>query len=189
MKKQIAGMVVAVIAAAVVLGAVISTLVPVAGPADVDMRDLPDGWTQTNWPFLKDQFGAGVAFECRAPICENAVRVTIRPKIGFCNCVTGVSDDEELARIGDVDLVRPGLVARDAGREIEVGRLNGRSRLYSPAGSESALDQVRSIAFNNRCDVVVATASGAETVDGDARVMAFLRSDAILSWTDRVLRR
>jgi hypothetical protein len=31
----------------------------------------------------------------------------LQAKIGFCRCATGVSDDDEIDRVGDVELIGP----------------------------------------------------------------------------------
>src|SRR3979490_374993 len=62
-------------------------------------------WTEVAWPFPIDQWGPGWAFQCKAADCGTDVNIYLRPKIGFCNCQTGVADDEELDRVSDVDLV------------------------------------------------------------------------------------
>ncbi|HWN50962.1 MAG TPA: hypothetical protein VNO18_14270 [Xanthobacteraceae bacterium] len=62
-------------------------------------------WTEATWPFPIDQWGEGWAFQCKAADCGIDVNLYLRPKIGFCNCQTGVADDEELDRVSDVDLV------------------------------------------------------------------------------------
>src|SRR5436309_836410 len=54
-------------------------------------------WTEVPWPFPMDQWGKGKAFSCTAADCGAPVTVYIRAKIGFCNCSTGVADDQELA--------------------------------------------------------------------------------------------
>jgi hypothetical protein len=48
-------------------------------------------WAEFVWPFLLDQWGVGRAFVCKAVDCGTEVKVYVRPKIGFCNCTTGVS--------------------------------------------------------------------------------------------------
>ena len=59
------------------------------------------------WPgrFPTDQWGKGKAFRCKARDCGTEVNLYIRAKIGFCNCTTGIADDEELDRLGDLDLI------------------------------------------------------------------------------------
>ena len=64
--------------------------------------------------------------------CGGEVTVYVRAKIGFCSCITGVSDDEELDRISDYDLLGNSSRARapggDRGRPDEgpQPRLHGR---------------------------------------------------------------
>ena len=64
----------------------------------------PD-WTEVAWPFPADQWGRGKAFRCKPADCGAEVNLYLRAKIGFCNCVTGISDDDELDRMSDFDLV------------------------------------------------------------------------------------
>src|SRR5579864_2987677 len=68
---------------------------------------ISDGpvWTEITWPFPTDQWGEGWAYECKAADCGTDVTLYLRPKIGFCNCQTGVADDPELDRVGDIDLI------------------------------------------------------------------------------------
>src|SRR5215475_7565730 len=61
-------------------------------------------WNEVSWPFPMDQWGMGKAFVCKAAECGAEVTVYIRAKIGFCNCTTGVADDDELDRVSDFDL-------------------------------------------------------------------------------------
>src|SRR5436305_8998870 len=110
-------------------------------------RDRPV-WTEGAWPFPIDQWGQGWAFQCKAADCGVDVNLYLRPKIGFCNCQTGVADDEELARVSDVDLVGDESSALGPGRPIEVHSMKGRSRGYTVAGPSAK--PVLSLAFNNR---------------------------------------
>ena len=64
----------------------------------------PD-WTEVQWPFPMDEWGKGKAFRCKAADCGAEVSIYIRAKIGFCNCTTGVSDDDELTRLSDFNLM------------------------------------------------------------------------------------
>ncbi len=87
-------------------------------------------WTEVQWPFPMDQWGKGKAFRCKASDCGTEVTVYVRAKIGFCNCATGVSDDEELDRISDYDLLGNKLAALGPGRPIAVAWMKGRSRAF-----------------------------------------------------------
>lgn len=148
----------------------------------------PPGWTPVDWPFLNDQFGKGKAFECDASNCGDKIRVTFRAKIGFCNCATGVSDDEELERIGDVGMASAANAPLEQGREIRVGRMVGRSRSYA-IGARESRQRLLSLAFNERCDVIVATAQAGDAPPEkiEAMVLRFLNSAYVLEWAETTL--
>ena len=52
-------------------------------------------WREIAWPFPRDGWPAGRALRCEDAACGEAVELYLRPKIGFCNCDTGVADDDE----------------------------------------------------------------------------------------------
>jgi hypothetical protein len=99
---------------------------------------LQPSWTELPWPFPMDQWGKGKAFQCKAADCGAEVTVYIRAKIGFCNCATGVADDEELDRISDFDLMGNQLTALGPGQPITVAWMKGRSRAFSVGGAQQA---------------------------------------------------
>jgi len=143
-------------------------------------------WTEGTWPFPIDQWGGGWAFQCKAADCGIDVNLYLRPKIGFCNCQTGVADDEELDRVSDVDLVGGERSALGPGRPITVHWMKGRSRGYR-VGAPAA-KSVLSLAFNDRCDVIVATVvAGDEPVAQERAVLEFLNGDLVQHWAETVL--
>ena len=97
-------------------------------------------WTEVPWPFPMDQWGKGKAFACSAADCGTQVTVYIRAKIGFCNCSTGVADDEELDRISDFELVGSRATAQAPGRPITVAWMKGRSRPFDAGGRNGRQD-------------------------------------------------
>src|SRR5271167_3044733 len=113
-------------------------------------------FTEVRWPFPTDEWGEGKAFRCTAKDCGVEVNVYIRAKIGFCNCLTGVSDDNELDRLSDFALMGEKLSVMGPGREINVAWMKGRSRPYAVAESYRAPNSALAIAFNDRCDAIVA---------------------------------
>jgi hypothetical protein len=139
-------------------------------------------WPQVAWPFPMDQWGKGTAFRCNAADCGAEISLYLRPKIGFCNCTTGVSDDAELERVADVSLLDDRYAPLTPGRPIKVGRMEGRSRPY--VVDRAARDKVLAIAFNERCDVIVATAVVAHERPAafEPVVLAFLNGDTVLRW-------
>jgi hypothetical protein len=157
-------------------------------PADalrVSSHDRPV-WTEGTWPFAIDQWGQGWAYQCKAADCGIEVNLYLRPKIGFCNCQTGVADDEELDRVSDLDLVGSERSALGPGRPISVHWMQGRSRGYA-VGATSA-KPVLSLAFNNSCDVIVATVvAGDEPAAHEQAVIEFLNGDLVLHWAEAIL--
>jgi hypothetical protein len=157
-------------------------------PADTQRMSSrgPPVWTEGTWPFPIDQWGQGWAFQCKAADCGIDVNLYLRPKLGFCNCQTGVADDEELDRVSDVDLVGDERSALGPGRPITVHGMKGRSRGYTIAAPSAK--SVLSLAFNNRCDVIVATVvAGADPVAQEQAVLEFLNGDWVLRWAEAIL--
>jgi len=146
-------------------------------------------WNEIAWPFPMDQWGKGKAFACKAADCGSEVTVYIRAKIGFCNCTTGVADDEELDRISDFDLFDSKLSALGPGKPITVAWMKGRSRGFAiPANPRSARSAL-SIGFNDHCDAIIATAlvSDAQPDGVEPAVLAFLNSQTVLRWAEKTL--
>ena len=69
-------------------------------------------------------------------------------------CSTGVSDDAELERVADTELVSAQAKPLGPGRPIKIGWMDGRARAYRVGKSGLV-----SVAFNDECDVVVAVAA------------------------------
>jgi hypothetical protein len=145
-------------------------------------------WTEVKWPFLQDQWGIGKAFVCMPADCGVKIDVFIRPKIGFCNCSTGVSDDNELERVADTDLVSPKVRPAGPANPVKVGWMRGLSRPYL-VSDEKPNEHLLSVAFNDECDVVVALASlgyGDPGVIAPA-VISFLNSTSMVLWAKKEL--
>ena len=143
-------------------------------------------WTETRWPFPMDEWGQGKAFHCRAADCGVETNLYIRAKIGFCNCTTGVSDDEELDRLTDFRLMGDRLAAIGAGRPIQVAWMKGRSRAY--LGSDRGRSAL-AVAFNDRCDAIVATVVVADSrpLAVESGVLEFLNGQTIRHWAETTL--
>jgi len=139
-------------------------------------------WTEFQWPFPLDQWGIGRAFICQPAECGTEVVVYVRPKSGFCNCTTGIGNDDELDRVGDRELIASTGVASGMGRAIEIGWMKGRSRSFENVDAKRA--RVLSIAFHDRCDLIVAVATFASGKPDavEAAVIDFLNSDRLLRW-------
>jgi hypothetical protein len=145
-------------------------------------------WTEVAWPFPSDQWGKGKAFRCKAADCGVEVNIYLRAKLGFCNCTTGVSDDEDLDRMGDLYLVGDASPL-GAGRPISVAWMKGRSRAYALNGRNPVGKTTISVAFNDRCDMVVATAvlGNERPAAIEPSVIEFLNGKTVLSWAEVTL--
>jgi hypothetical protein len=146
-------------------------------------------WAEAQWPFPMDEWGKGKAFRCAAADCGAEISLYIRAKIGFCNCTTGVSDDDELDRLSDFNLMGDKHSVLGPGHPITVAWMKGRSRSYTIAGSFQAGQSALAVAFNDHCDAIVATV--VVTHDRPAifepSVIEFLNSRTILGWAEVTL--
>jgi hypothetical protein len=145
-------------------------------------------WTEAKWPFPMDQWGLGKAFVCAAADCGGQVDLYVRPKIGFCNCATGVSDETELERVADTELLSAKTRSLGPGRPIKVGWMRGLSRSYAASDGETGARLV-SVAFNDECDVVVAVAQFANGDPGalEPAILAFLNTNPMVLWAKKEL--
>ena len=146
-------------------------------------------WSEVKWPFPLDQWGIGKAYRCSAADCGAEISVYLRAKIGFCNCATGVSDDPELDRVGDLEILSDRWVGLADGREIKVGWMNGRSRPYLVEMRYAAPVTALAIGFNDKCDVAVATvvAERKQLALAERLALDFLNTDRVLRWAEREL--
>jgi hypothetical protein len=146
-------------------------------------------WTEVKWPFPLDQWGTGRAFQCRAGDCGAEVNLYLRAKLGFCNCTTGVADDTELDRVGDLELLSDKFEGLSEGRPISVGWMNGRSRAYHVTIPYASPRTVLAIAFNDKCDVVVATVivDRSRIPAAERAALDFLNGSVVLRWAEKEL--
>jgi len=146
-------------------------------------------WSEVKWPFPLDQWGLGKAFRCAAADCGTEINVYLRAKIGFCNCATGVADDAELDRVGDLELFSDKWVGLADGREIKIGWMMGRSRPYRVTMRYAAPISAYAIGFNDKCDVAVATvvADHERLAAAERLALDFLNTERVLRWAEREL--
>ena len=179
-------MLVIAVSAALVFATAItaSALLPGSGGKDLSSRPIRPVWAETHWPFLVDPWGKGKAFRCKALDCGGEVHIYVRAKLGFCNCTTGIADDEDLDRMGDLDLIGGRAMPIGPGRPITVGSMQGRSRIFSLSGRT-----VIATAFNERCDMVAATTLLAHQHSPaiESAVIDLLNSETMLKWTEVTL--
>ncbi len=175
---------------AIVAAAVLSCgLMGGGAPDRAVATTLQPNWAEIPWPFPIDQWGTGKAFVCKAADCGTEVTLYLRAKIGFCNCSTGVADDEELDRISDFDLLGNQLTAQGPGQPIRVAWMKGRARAFSIGGPQRAGKSALSVGFNDRCDAIVATAVAPleRPAAIEAAVLEFLNSRTVLRWAQVAL--
>lgn len=146
-------------------------------------------FAEAKWPFPTDEWGEGKAFRCEAADCGVEVSVYIRPKIGFCNCLTGVSDDNELDRLSDFNLMGGKPAVLGVGHEIKIAWMKGRSRAYAVSEPYHAPGSVLAIAFNDKCDAIVATATVAHDAPKalEPSIIDFLNSETVVHWAEVTL--
>jgi hypothetical protein len=141
-------------------------------------------WTEEDWPFPIDQWGTGRAFHCDSDACGAELHLYLRAKIGFCRCATGVSDDDEIDRVGDTDLFGRTYAPLAPGHAVVAGVLKGRARPFNVDRALQPSQPVVTIALANKCDAVVATVAPASepTAAQEAAALEFLRTDLVQSW-------
>jgi hypothetical protein len=141
-------------------------------------------WREVKWPFLLDEWGIGRAFRCAPADCGTGIDLYLRAKIGFCNCATGVSDNADLDRVGDLEFFSEAFVGLTDGHAVGVGRMQGRSRLYRVDIPYAAPRDMLAIGFNDQCDVAVATvlADGDRLGAAESLALDFLRADLVQRW-------
>ena len=145
-------------------------------------------WTEMAWPFPIDPWGKGKAFRCKAADCGAEVNIYLRAKIGFCNCTTGVADDEDLDRMGDLVLVGE-VSPLGTGRPISIAWMKGRSRAYTLNARNPLGKTAISVVFNERCDMIAATAVLGHDRPAaiEPSVIEFLNGNTVMRWAEITL--
>src|SRR6188472_2833621 len=59
-------------------------------------------WRDMKWPLAFDPWPPGRAFQCGKANCGADIELYVRPKLGFCNCTVGITDDNEIDQVGDL---------------------------------------------------------------------------------------
>jgi hypothetical protein len=167
--------------AIVVAGLAIGALSGVA--AYENARPRVEHWREITWPFPRDGWPAGRAFRCGVASCGDDVELYVRPKAGFCNCDSGVADDDEVDRVADLDLISERFVPLAAGEVVRVAEMPGRSRAYALWMSDGAWHSAVGVAVSRRCDLLVAVAQGKGAAPEMRRAaLAFLASESMARW-------
>jgi hypothetical protein len=158
------------------------------GAGEQHARSEIEGWQEIAWPFPRDGWPAGRAFRCATESCGGEIEVYVRPKIGFCNCDSGVADDDEVDRVADLDLMSERFAPLEAGEVVRVADMPGRSRAYDLRMSEGSRRVAIGIAVSRRCDLLVAVAQGKSEVPQLRRVtLEFLETGKMAKWMTATL--
>ena len=175
--------------AAVSLGSVLAAALAWFGlPQHAAATATAPVWTEIAWPFPTDPWGKGKAFRCKTADCGAEVNIYLRAKMGFCNCTTGVADDEDLDRMGDLALVGE-VSPLGAGRPISIARMEGRSRTYVLNARNPLGKTAISVVFRERCDMIAATAVLGHDRPAaiEPSVIAFLNGSTVMRWAEITL--
>jgi hypothetical protein len=144
----------------IIVGAALAFGALSGGAAYENAKPRAGDWQEIAWPFPRDGWPAGRAFRCGAVACGDEVEVYVRPKIGFCNCDSGVADDDEVDRVADLDLISERFAPLEPGRVVRLADMPGRIRAYDLRMSDGARHAAVGIAVSRRCDLLVAVAQG-----------------------------
>ena len=167
----------------IVAAVAIGTLSGVAAYQHEQGRRGDAHWREIAWPFPRDGWPAGRAFRCESPACGADVELYVRPKIGFCNCDSGVADDDEVDRVADLDLMSDRFVPREAGQVVRLDGMSGRSRSYDLRMADGSNRIAVGFALSRRCDLLVAVVHGDGPASAAQRAaLAFLGSDDMARW-------
>lgn len=146
-------------------------------------RSDTGGWREIAWPFPRDGWPAGRAFRCASEACGGEIELYLRPKAGFCNCDTGVADDDEVDRVADLDLISPRFAATEPGRAIRIADMPGRMRSYDLAMTDGSKHAAIGVAVSRRCDLLVAVGQGkSPAADVQRAALQLLGSSNMTRW-------
>jgi hypothetical protein len=153
------------------------------GAGEQHARSEIEGWQEIAWPFPRDGWPAGRAFRCATESCGGEIEVYVRPKIGFCNCDSGVADDDEVDRVADLDLMSDRFVPREAGQVVRLDGMSGRSRSYDLRMADGSNHIAVGFALSRRCDLLVAVVQGdGAAAAAERAALDFLGSDDMAHW-------
>jgi len=97
-------------------------------------------WSETEWPFLRDQWGKGQAWRCEGAGCGDDARLYLRSKVGFCDCFNHVDDDDDVDRLTDFDFIGSDrVIPLGAGRKLAVANNPARLRTFRLEGKERSV--------------------------------------------------
>ncbi len=142
------------------------------------------GWEEVRWPFPRDAWPAGRAFRCATAGCGGPMQVYVRPKVGFCNCATGVSGDAEVDGVSDLDMISPDFRPLAPGVAVAAGGMAGRTRRYVLTALDGREHAAAGFALSVKCDVIAAAVLGPAAGTEAARraVLDLLGGPDVAGW-------
>jgi hypothetical protein len=148
-------------------------------------------WREIAWPFGRDAWPPGRAFRCIAAECGDGAELYVRPKMGFCNCALGVSDDDEVDRVTDLDLLSERFRPSAPGQPVLIAGLAGRARSYVLEMPDGTARTATAIALSHGCDALVALTNGQspEAPPSGRAALDLLSSKALMAWMGTALGR
>jgi hypothetical protein len=156
--------------------------------AYVSARPAVAGWREIAWPFPRDGWPAGRAFRCDATQCGGEIELYLRPKAGFCDCDTGVADDDEVDRVADLDLLSTHFRALEPGKAIQIADMPGRIRTYDLVMPDGSKRMAVGIAVSRRCDLMVVAAYSSSAAPGFQRAAVdFLATGTMVDWMNAAM--
>lgn len=166
------------------IGVILSGLaLPAAVATYVETPRQAGEWREIRWPFLRDGWPPGQAYRCERSRCGSDMELYMRPKIGFCNCSTGVADDDEVDRVADLDLISPRFKPLRGGEVIRVNGMAGRERAYELTMPDGSKRMAIGMAVSHRCDLMVAVVQGSgDPAELHDKAVRMLSSPDVTAW-------
>jgi hypothetical protein len=142
-------------------------------------------WREVPWPFLRDAWPNGRAFECVGGPCGARLSLYARAKNGFCDCTRGVADDDEIDRVGDVMLLSANFTPLAPSDAVALAGMAGRERLYELG--DSTRRHVASLAGGRDCNAFVALVASEGGLPEAATKLAaaFINTPDMTRWVAR----
>jgi hypothetical protein len=174
------------IALAFLVTAVIFHGASLTATLSADRASEKSAWSAIDWPFPIDAWPEGRAFHCGIEECGMDVNVYIRPKVGFCDCYRGVSDDDEIDRVGDLAVLSQNYTPLAPGTIVSLGNIQGRARHFAVFAPNQTKQYAIGVALSRKCDAIVATIVGSSPISSRAEDSAFtlLNSQEIKNWIE-----
>jgi len=146
-------------------------------------RSASVSWQEIAWPYPRDGWPPGRAYRCNAASCGEEIELYVRPKLGFCNCGSGVADDDEVDRVADLDLISEQFAPAGPGQVLHVADMAGRMRAYDLRMTDGTRRTAIGIAASRRCDLVVAVVLSKVASPGvTSTALRLLDSEPMVSW-------